>query len=182
MGDATAAATPPEFPDPRLGQRAAENTDAQRQAGTLLCADRSEARLQRVRENLTGFASITYAVADAATPPFPPASFDAVLLDVPCSNTGVIRRRPDVRWRFTRASLRELLELQAAILHGAAALVRPGGRLVYSTCSIEPEENAGQVRRFLAQHAEFAIAAERQLPPTETHDGAYAALLVRKIG
>ncbi len=150
-------------------------------SSSLLCADRSDARLARVRENLAAFSEgVSYAVADAATPPSAPGSFDAVLLDVPCSNSGVIRRRPDVRWRFTRTNLRALAELQAAILHGTAPLVRPGGRLVYSTCSVEPEENTEQVRRFLAGHAEFALAAERQLLPTAVHDGAYAALLLRK--
>ncbi len=168
-------------PDSGLRMHRSTATPPHCHTGSLTCADRSAARLGRVRENLAEFAGgVTYAVADAARPPFQPASFDAVLLDVPCSNSGVIRRRPDVRWRFTRANVRELVDLQAAILRGAAPLVRPGGRLVYSTCSIEPEENGELVRRFLAEHAEFALAAERQLLPCALHDGACAARLVRR--
>jgi 16S rRNA (cytosine967-C5)-methyltransferase len=101
------------------------------------------------------------------------------MLDVPCSNTGVIRRRPDVRWAFSEASLRELSALQAQILHAGVVLLKPGGRVVYSTCSIEKEENHDQIRAFLDSHSDFVLLAERQLLPTASHDGAYAALLRR---
>lgn len=145
----------------------------------LFCGDRSARRLLRVRENLAGATTPLLVAMDAAAPPCPAATFDAVLADVPCSNTGVIRRRPDVRWRFAPAQLQELVALQAGILAGAAALVKPGGRLVYSTCSIEPEENGEQVQRFLAAHPEFTLATEKLLLPCPRHDGAYAALLLR---
>lgn len=150
-------------------------------AGTLFCGDRSPERLRRVAENLREWGNVTIAAADATRPPLPlpPGSRDAVLLDAPCSNTGVIRRRPDVRWRFSRAGLAELVALQRAILEGAAPLIRAGGRLVWSTCSIEPEENGLQVRRFLAEHPEFTLESECQLLPAALHDGAYAARLRR---
>jgi 16S rRNA (cytosine967-C5)-methyltransferase len=147
--------------------------------GTLVSADRSPGRVSRLRENLGLRPSSLAVVADSARPPFAAATFDAVLLDVPCSNTGVIRRRPDVRWRFSPARLAELRTLQTAILAGAAPLVRPGGRLVYSTCSIEPGENRELVERFLAGHSEFHFVREVALLPAPEHDGAYAALLTR---
>lgn len=149
-------------------------------APVLLCSDRSAQRLQRLRENLAGFSGLSCDVVDATAPALAPGAFDAVLLDVPCSNSGVIRRRPDVRWHFSQAQVDELAILQAAILAGAAPLVRPGGRLVYSTCSLEPCENAEQVQRFLSRHPAFALVTERLLMPTSLHDGAYAALLRRR--
>lgn len=145
--------------------------------GMLTCADRSPGRLRTLRENLGACPGVRFLVADSATPPLPAAAFDAVLLDVPCSNTGVIRRRPDVRWRFSRKHRAELVGLQAQILRGAAPLLRPGGRLVYSTCSIEPEENGEQVRAFLRDHPAFTLVTEKLLLPAPGNDGAYAALL-----
>jgi len=147
-------------------------------AGMLACADRSCRRMRRVRENLAGDDACLI-VADAARAPFERGSFDAVLLDVPCSNTGVIRRRPDVRWRFSTRQLRELVDLQRRILAESAGLLRPGGRIVYSTCSIEPEENGEQVRWLTEGGTPLRLVTERELLPCKTHDGAYAALLIR---
>ena len=148
--------------------------------GQLVCLDRSARRLRRVAANLGDRANCTLVAGDAAAPPFLPASFDAVLLDVPCSNTGVIRKNPDVRWRFSTKDLASLVELQARICAGAAPLVRPGGRLVYSTCSIEPEENEDNVAAFLAAHPDFELVDQQQLLPAAGNDGAFAALLRRK--
>ncbi len=106
--------------------------------------------------------------------------YDKVLVDAPCSNTGVFRRRPDARWNWSTEKLASLVKLQATILDRAAALVVPGGRLVYSTCSLESEENEEQVAAFLARHPEFSKVEEFSTIPLETnHDGAYAAALVR---
>ena len=108
-------------------------------------------------------------------------AFDRVLVDAPCSNTGVLRRRPDARWRWSAERLRQLVGLQAQILDAAAALVAPGGRLVYSTCSNEPEENGEQVAAFLARHPDFAEVARRESVPFETdRDGAFACALERR--
>lgn len=161
------------------GGKALFLADLQPGLSRLVCADRSAARLRRLRHNLASVPGAAMVVGDAGTPPLRPGRLDAVLLDVPCSNTGVIRRRPDVRWHFTRAGLGPLGELQTGILDGAAELIRPGGRLVYSTCSIEPEENARRVSEFLARHPDFEMARERQLMPAQLHDGAYVALLKR---
>ena len=148
--------------------------------GTLICRDRSEARLERVRRNLATYGEFCQiAVGDAASPDLPPGSLDGLLLDVPCSNTGVVRRRPDVRRQFTRQGLDELISVQATLLAAGARLLRPGGRLVYSTCSVEPAENRRQVDRFLDHHPEFRLEAEAPLFPCAWHDGGYAARLRR---
>jgi len=149
-------------------------------SGHLYCYDRADERLDALRENLASYANVSIACADAADSGLPEASLDAVLLDVPCSNTGVIRRRPDVRWNFSAAGLKELVAHQRRILEGASRLVRPDGVLIYSTCSIEPEENHDQIRTFLTAHPAFVLEAARQLLPTRCHDGAYAARLRKK--
>jgi 16S rRNA (cytosine967-C5)-methyltransferase len=162
------------------GGKALALAEAVGPTGRLVALDRSLRRLRPLVRNLSAQTNCLLAAGDAAQPPFRPASFAAVLLDVPCSNTGVIRKNPDVRWRFSEADLASLVALQGRILAGAAALVQPGGRLVYSTCSIEPEENEQNVAAFLANHPDFALVEQRQLLPAEEHDGAFAALLVRK--
>jgi 16S rRNA (cytosine967-C5)-methyltransferase len=107
--------------------------------------------------------------------------FDRVLIDAPCSNTGVLRRRPDARWRWNEEHLKQLTALQAQILDAAAAFVAQGGRLIYSTCSNEPEENGEQVAAFLARHPDFTEVARRESVPFETdHDGAFACALERR--
>ena len=109
-------------------------------------------------------------------------SFGKVLVDAPCSNTGVFRRRPDARWNWSEEKLSSLVKLQAEILGEAARLVVPGGRLVYSTCSNEPEENQRQVEAFLADHPDFALEKMRESIPFDSGcDGAFAASLCRKM-
>ena len=111
-----------------------------------------------------------------------PASqtFDKVLVDAPCSNTGVLRRRPDARWNWNEEKLAALVKLQADILGACASRVAPGGVLVYSTCSNEPEENESQVAAFLARHPDFSLAESRESIPFESGtDGAFAARLMR---
>ena len=111
-----------------------------------------------------------------------PASqtFDKVLVDAPCSNTGVLRRRPDARWNWNEEKLAALVKLQAEILDACASRVAPGGALVYSTCSNEPEENEAQVTAFLARHPDFSLEESRESIPFESGtDGAFAARLRR---
>lgn len=149
----------------------------------LTATDLQEHRLPVLRENLDrqGSAFVTTAQADWSRP-CPPEwerRFDAVLLDVPCSNTGVIQRRVDVRWRLTANEIRRLTDLQKTILENASRAVRPGGRLVYSTCSIDAEEDGQLVREFLRTHPEWTLKEEKLiLPHQEKSDGAYAALLI----
>jgi len=149
-------------------------------AARILSSDRSLKR-QKVSESnfrLRG-RNIGVVCADALKPPFREGSFDAVLADVPCSNTGVFRRKPDGIWRFSEARQKELVELQAAILASAARLVRPGGRICYSTCSLEPDENIAQVERLIGSNPAFRLVGESMLMPTESHDGSFAAVIER---
>ena len=105
-------------------------------------------------------------------------SFDRVLVDAPCSNTGVLRRRVDLRWRISPEEILRLQKTQLELLRQAASVLKPGGTLVYSTCSLEPEENSEVVKEFLAAHQNFKLASERQLLPFADHvDGAFVARL-----
>ena len=143
-------------------------------------ADRSAFRIGPMRDNFKRLAlnSIKTVEMDALNPNFPPEAFDLVFMDVPCSNTGVARRRPDVPWRFNQQRLAEVVALQKKILDGLAPLVRSGGALLYSTCSIEPEEDILQIEHFLKRHPEFQETASRVLLPAARHDGAFASLLL----
>ncbi len=134
-------------------------------------------------------------VADARRPPFR-RLFDAVLVDAPCSGLGTLRRNPEIRWRMSEERLPKYQALQLEILGSAATSVAPGGRLLYSTCSTEPEENEEVVARFLASSPAFALltpasptGAEtfvdgsgllRTFPGTRAWDGFFAALFERR--
>lgn len=91
---------------------------------------------------------------------FGPNSMDAVLLDAPCSGFGVIRRKPEIKWTKSESDIREIAAVQRRLLEAAAGLVKPGGALVYSTCTIEQEENEAQIDRFLTEHPEFSLDSE----------------------
>jgi len=162
------------------------------QGAYVLAADPSLPRLRVLRENVERVGGRVWVVAARAQEP-PLGECPMVLLDVPCSGTGTLRRHPDARWRLTPETLRELVDLQERILEGAAPLVPAGGHLVYATCTLEEEENEGQVRTFLARHPEFhlketgAVPARyldemkrlRVLPQETGFDGAFAARLER---
>jgi 16S rRNA (cytosine967-C5)-methyltransferase len=112
----------------------------------VLAADRNIGRTVLMRRNLTlATASPVVAVADATAPPLRPGAFGAVLVDAPCSGTGTLRRHPEIRWRLRPADLASLSVGQRRMATAAAELVAPGGFLLYSTCSLEPEENADVV-------------------------------------
>lgn len=108
---------------------------------------------------------------------------DRVLLDVPCSGLGVLRRNPDAKWKLSDVEIDRLIIEQQDILVRYASMVKPGGKLVYATCSILPSENEEQVQKFLAAHGDdWTLEEEMKLNPAETgHDGFYAARLVRKV-
>jgi 16S rRNA (cytosine967-C5)-methyltransferase len=111
----------------------------------------------------------------------PSEVFDRVLLDVPCSNTGVMRRRVDLRWRISPEEVSRLSATQAALLHRGAGLVKQNGSLVYSTCSLESEENERVIEVFLKTNPQFELRRERRLDPVaDGVDGAYVARLERK--
>lgn len=123
-------------------------------AGARVTAvDRSGARLTRLRDNLERL-SLSARVVEGDAAEFSCGPFDAVLLDAPCSATGTLRRHPDIALSKRPADLVTLAALQARLLDRAVDLVRPGGLVVYSTCSLEPEEGEGQVQRLLAARAD----------------------------
>ena len=116
---------------------------------SVVAADLRPARLGLVAQNADRLGhAVALVAADGRTPPFRPGSFDRVLVDAPCSGLGVLRRRADARWRGGEADLADLALLQGDLLAGAAALVRPGGQLVYSVCTVTEAETAGVDRRF----------------------------------
>ena len=107
-------------------------------------------------------------------------AFDRILLDAPCSNTGVLRRRADARWRFKAETAAQMATAQGYLMNAVSAWVKPGGRLVYSTCSIEPEECAERVRSWVDAHPGWScLKEELWLPGEHAADGSYAALLAR---
>ncbi|MBT5705634.1 MAG: 16S rRNA (cytosine(967)-C(5))-methyltransferase RsmB [Verrucomicrobia bacterium] len=151
--------------------------------GEIVACDAVGSRLELVEENAQrlGIDIVSrMLVNESALPERLIGSFDRVLADVPCSNTGVLRRRVDLRWRLRQSEIRLLSNRQLALLQRAASAVKPGGRLVYSTCSLEPEENGDVIERFLRDIPEFSLISERQLTPYEDScDGAYVALLAK---
>jgi 16S rRNA (cytosine967-C5)-methyltransferase len=161
-----------------------------RTAGTVFAGDASKNRLARVRENVQRLdaPNVIPFVGDALHPPL--GEVDAVLVDVPCTGTGTFRRHPDARWRLKASDFAVLPALQRAILRAGASIVRPGGLLVYSTCSLELEENDEQVTTFLSEHPDWRLEAPpegvvpatvldegllRVLPQQHGTDGAFAA-------
>lgn len=119
---------------------------------------------------------------DAEKPlPFAPASFDKILIDVPCSGTGTLGRNPEIKWRLIPDDLENLATTQRAILRNALGVLKPGGRALYSTCSLEPQENKVVVERVLALLPEFELVSQDQrLPGRDEGDGFYTAVIVRR--
>ncbi len=158
-----AAALPARLLAPKPGERVADLCAAPGGKTAQLAAmgaevtavDRSGPRLRRLRANLERL-ELRAEIVTADATRWEAGPFDAVLLDAPCSATGTIRRHPDVAWTKSPDDLARLCDLQARLLAGAARLVRPGGRLVYCTCSLEPAEGELRVEAFLAGNPGFA--------------------------
>ena len=151
-------------------------------AGARVTAvDRSAPRLRRLKENLARTGLEAEVVVADATAWDDARSFDAVLLDAPCSATGTFRRHPDVLWAARPADIAKLCALQSRLLDAAAARVRAGGRLVYCVCSLEPEEGEAQATAFLVRHPEFDVrpveAREGGVPARALTPGGFVRLL-----
>jgi 16S rRNA (cytosine967-C5)-methyltransferase len=168
------------------GGKGAYLAEMMQNEGTIVLVDSNESRLERLRENLVRLDVTDARVlrcdwADEASVQasgLEKHSFDKILIDAPCTNTGVVRRRVDVRWRLQRRDFSRMPRQQLAILGAVAPLLKPGGSLVYSTCSLEPEENETLVATFLAQEPAFSQISEQScLPFRDGFDGAYAARL-----
>jgi 16S rRNA (cytosine967-C5)-methyltransferase len=150
-------------------------------AGTITATDSDETRLTRLEANLTrlGVTNTTIRTHDWETAGGDLPLYDAILVDVPCSNTGVMRRRIDVRWRLRPEAFYDASTRQLAILQNLLPHLRPGGRMVYSTCSVDRSENEEVVEAILRRHPQIKLAAtERRLPQVDAVDGCFAALLV----
>ena len=144
--------------------------------GRLVAHDAFADRLKLIEENGKRL-GVTCAEV-TATFNFQPATFDRILVDAPCSNTGVMRRRVDLRWLIQPHEIERLRGTQLTLLKQAATVLKPGGVLVYSTCSLEPEENTQLVKQFFSEHSSFKLESERQLLPfADDVDGAYVARL-----
>lgn len=158
--------------------------------GRVVACDTSPERLKRLQENcarlgVTCVEPVLLPAPGSRPPAGPPApiadrQFDRVLVDAPCSNTGVMRRRVDLRWRLRPEEIKRLRAVQLHLLRQALGRLKPGGTLVYSTCSLEPEENGRMVEDLLAGEATVKVEATRELfPPSDQADGAFVARLVR---
>lgn len=108
-------------------------------------------------------------------------SADRLLLDVPCSGIGVLKRNPDAKWKLSVEFLQKIRELQQHIIRDYCDMLKPGGLMVYSTCSILPSENENQVQQFLLENNRFELVEEKHIYPSEGFDGFYMALLEKKL-
>jgi 16S rRNA (cytosine967-C5)-methyltransferase len=149
-----------------------------RNEGRITACDISEERLKSLRENCARLGVTCVETISNPQSAIRNPQSDRILVDAPCSNTGVMRRRVDLRWRISLLEISRLRQTQLDLLKLAATKLKPGGVLIYSTCSLEPEENSEVVKEFLREHAGFKLERERELLPfADNVDGAYVARL-----
>jgi 16S rRNA (cytosine967-C5)-methyltransferase len=166
------------------GGKTIQMAAAMRGRGLLVASDVRGRRIDLLRRTVehSGAANVSVVQADArAALPFG-ALFDRVLLDAPCSGLGTVRRDPDIKWRRQEGDLAELAAAQVAMLDEAARVLKPGGAIVYATCSSEPEENDEVVDRFLRKRPEFVEERERlrTLPFRDGLEAFFAAMVVKR--
>lgn len=176
------------------GSKTTEIADLSLDGGEIIAGDLYEHRLRTIETaaRLQGLASIRCVALDATLSlPFPEALFDRVLVDAPCSGTGTLRHNPEIRWRLSSSDIKDLAQRQQAILANAGRVVKPGGRLIYSTCSVEPEENEAVVQDFLQKNERFRLVdlkaalgktstgAIRLWPHREGTDGFFICVMER---
>ena len=161
------------------GAKATHLAALMRNDGTVLAVEKHGGRAKALAENCErlGATCVEVSEADAADVE---GEFDRVLLDAPCSDLGTLQSRPDVRWKKDESVVASVVAEQASLLDAAADRVRPGGTLVYSTCTISPEENERQIDRFLDRHAGFRDEERMQLlPHRDGTDGFFIARLTK---
>jgi len=150
-----------------------------RNEGKIVACDISEERLKLVQENCARLGVTCVEPILPLTLNSQLSTLNRVLVDAPCSNTGVMRRRVDLRWRISPEEILRLQQTQLDLLKFAATKLKSGGVLIYSTCSLEPEENSEVVKEFLREHKNFNLESERELLPfADNVDGAFVAKLV----
>lgn len=148
--------------------------------GRIVAQDNQPDRLGLIEENCKRLGVTCVSLSVAGSMATSSSRFDRVLVDAPCSNTGVLRRRVDLRWRIRPEEIERLAATQRELLQSAAVKLKKGGTLVYSTCSLEPEENTFLAQKFVQEHPDFKLEKERQLLPFEDLvDGAYVARFVK---
>jgi 16S rRNA (cytosine967-C5)-methyltransferase len=147
--------------------------------GKIVACDISEDRLKLVQENCQRLGVTCVETTQNSEFKIQNLTFDRILVDAPCSNSGVMRRRLDLRWRISPEEILRLQRTQLDLLNLAATKLKPGGVLIYSTCSLEPEENSEVVKEFLREHENFKLESERELLPfVDNMDGAFVARLL----
>jgi 16S rRNA (cytosine967-C5)-methyltransferase len=166
------------------GTKATQSAELMGDDGVVMATDIDERRLQRIAASAdrlgisiiqtTPIGSVAEAIEKVGRPP------DLILVDAPCSNTGVLARRPEARFRATFQNLTAMVRTQAAILHDAASFTADGTRIIYSTCSIETEENNEQMRRFIETHPQWRFDRDSLMLPDPQRSGGYTALIRRK--
>ena len=166
------------------GGKAAIIASRMRGEGKLVAMDLHDDRIAVLKENMDrlGLGWVELVQGDALDPKkvLGDRTFDAILLDVPCLNTGVLRRRIDARWRVNTNRLKAITEIQYGLLSACAELLKENGRIVYSTCSLEAEENEDLIARWVREHPGFNKAkAKKAFPPKTGTDGAFAAVIRR---
>ncbi len=143
----------------------------------IVACDRDAKRLEPLTATIARLGLNNIEVITLKDNDDPPGAFDAALVDVPCSNTGVLGRRPEARWRLSEKEIARLVPLQTRLLARACRHVKPGGVIVYSTCSIEPEENANVIAAALQADKRLRLEAEQWSTPGQPADGGYWARL-----
>lgn len=168
--------------------------DIMNNSGEIVAIDRYESRLKILQKNLArlGVTNVETVAIDAND--FNDSNFDRVLVDAPCTGFGTLTKKPDIKWKKDIGDLKKVTDIQYTLIERGASLLKPGGALVYSTCTIEPEENFEIIKRFLENHKDYILdSAEKYVPKdvvdqngcvqTFPHlhqmDGAFAARLIR---
>lgn len=163
------------------GGKTCHLAEVMKNKGSIIATDIRPERLKLVEDNADrlGVDIIQTRLIGEDGSGMPAGPFDAILVDVPCSNTGVLGKRPEARWRITPEGITELNRMQEQLLRAAIDRLAPQGRLVYSTCSIEPEENSLLVARVLSRYPAIKLIEEQLFLPGDPSDGGYQALLNR---
>ncbi len=167
------------------GGKATHLAELMTDIGEIWAVDYSSTRLQRTKSNSSrlGLKSLNFLQADSTAllekMPHWKGCFDRILLDAPCSGLGTLARNPDLRWRMSLEKISTLITLQLNLLEGILPLLKSGGRVVYSTCTINPDENDNQISSFLSLHDELKLRDQAQIWPgsKEGGDGFYAAII-----
>jgi 16S rRNA (cytosine967-C5)-methyltransferase len=151
--------------------------------GTIVAVDKYQTRLSLVKTGCDrlGITNVEYAAADGTA--FESAPADKIIIDAPCSGLGVLAKKPDIKIKRELRDIIEMVGIQSALLENAAQLLRPGGAMVYSTCTIEPEENFNVIKKFLEHHPEFSIDhASKYVPPAIVHSDGYVETFPHRHG